>query len=65
MPVCIVKDCESQEPPFFCLPPTYGDRIKWTKFSGRMFKDGFPEHAVFCCKHFREESIVKIKEKYV
>ena len=60
MPICIVKDCESKEPPFFCLPPTYGDRIKWIKFSGRRFKEPFPEHAVFCKKHFREESIVTV-----
>lgn len=63
MPLCIVKDCDSHQSPFFCLPPNYTDRIKWIKFSGRNFKDGFPEHAVFCSLHFPEESIVKIEQK--
>ena len=63
MKICIVKDCDSTEPPFFCLPPNYSDRVKWIKFSGRNFKNRFPEHALFCIKHFREESMVTVNEK--
>jgi hypothetical protein len=71
MQICVVKDCpngdlKTQEQPlhFFCIPQIFADRIKWQKFSGRQFKNGmFPEHAVFCKRHFREDSVVKINDK--
>ena len=71
MPVCIVKDCPNGRKDtqisevdlhFFCLPQTYTDRLRWQKFSGKRFKT-FPEHAVFCNHHFRENSIVKVNGK--
>ena len=72
MRICVVKDCpngnentqEQSSVYFFCLPQILADRFKWQKFSGRRFKIGmFPEHGVFCNRHFREDSIVKIGKK--
>ena len=71
MQICVVKDCpngdlKTQEQPLhlFCIPQIFADRIKWQKFSGRHFKNGmFPEHAVFCKRHFREDSVVKVNDK--
>lgn len=67
--VCIVRDCpnsvigpKDEDIAFFCLPLIYRDRIQWEKFSGRNFKV-FPEHAVFCQRHFPPESIVKVGTK--
>jgi hypothetical protein len=71
--MCIVKDCrngsnDSQESlkediRFFCMPNNTSDRLKWERFSGRKFQTVFPEHAVYCSHHFRDESMVKIDEK--